>query len=534
MCVVSAIWMEEMGGAWSLQPPAGYANEQALHDIVMSTPQLLPLSGTPDITVIGREVPLPASGFADVLAVEPDGRPVIIEVKLRNNAESRRAVIAQALSYAASLHGLSRRDFEEGVLARHLEGQSLFDVVRGTLQDEGLIQSDFDTSLEEHLAAGSFRVVIVLDEAPPELINLVGYLEAVTTGLSLDLIAVTSYAIGGHRIAVPRRLDPEHRPEPAPPRPSKKANTGHTEPGIQPFQRPHPRCTGAVPGHARSYGRPSRGTRQCLASYQGRDVLESTRRCQSPPPLPKRQRGPRHLVEGDQRETVHVALADRLRKTRTGLHRTDRATHQPAHGTRTRRPPCESRTTYVGRRGLSISDLLTHSLTRAQRASTLTSPFGWQAWESHRSPLATVPSAAMSIALSPASEALAKAIVSLRRRAWTDFKAIRAKWALRKCSARTGSPPASSRNLLIKRRPSLSSTGRTILRLRPRLMRRDPHPQPALNGVQWTKADALTVLNEISSKLVTRIAGKSKTFAPLDLRMEPEIARLLHVATSRS
>jgi hypothetical protein len=65
-------------------------------------------------------------------------------------------------------------------------------------------------------------------------------------------------------------------------------------------------------------------------------------------------------------------------------------------------------------------------------------------------------------------------------------------------------------------------------------MRRDPHPQPALNGVQWTKADALTVLNEISSKLVTRIAGKSKTFAPLDLRMEPEIARLLHVATSRS
>jgi hypothetical protein len=236
MCVVSAIWMEEMGGAWSLQPPAGYANEQALHDIVMSTPQLLPLSGTPDITVIGREVPLPASGFADVLAVEPDGRPVIIEVKLRNNAESRRAVIAQALSYAASLHGLSRRDFEEGVLARHLEGQSLFDVVRGTLQDEELIQSDFDTSLEEHLAAGSFRVVIVLDEAPPELINLVGYLEAVTTGLSLDLIAVTSYAIGGHRIAVPRRLDPEHRPEPAPPRPSKKANTGHTEPGIQPFR----------------------------------------------------------------------------------------------------------------------------------------------------------------------------------------------------------------------------------------------------------------------------------------------------------
>jgi hypothetical protein len=54
----------------------------------------------------------------------------------------------------------------------------------------------------------------------------------------------------------------------------------------------------------------------------------------------------------------------------------------------------------------------------------------------------------------------------------------------------------------------------------------------ALNGVQWTKADALTILNEISSELVTRIAGPSKAFASLDLKTEPEIARLIHVATS--
>jgi hypothetical protein len=42
----------------------------------------------------------------------------------------------------------------------------------------------------------------------------------------------------------------------------------------------------------------------------------------------------------------------------------------------------------------------------------------------------------------------------------------------------------------------------------------------ALNGVQWTTADALTILNEVSSELVTRIAGPSKAFAPLDLKME--------------
>jgi hypothetical protein len=55
--------------------------------------------------------------------------------------------------------------------------------------------------------------------------------------------------------------------------------------------------------------------------------------------------------------------------------------------------------------------------------------------------------------------------------------------------------------------------------------------RPALNSVQWTKTDALTILNGISSELITRIAGPSKAFAPLDLKTEPEIARLIDVVT---
>ena len=55
----------------------------------------------------------------------------------------------------------------------------------------------------------------------------------------------------------------------------------------------------------------------------------------------------------------------------------------------------------------------------------------------------------------------------------------------------------------------------------------------ALNGVQWTMADALIILSEISSELITRSAGPSKAFAPLDLKKEPEIARLIDVVTRR-
>jgi hypothetical protein len=58
--------------------------------------------------------------------------------------------------------------------------------------------------------------------------------------------------------------------------------------------------------------------------------------------------------------------------------------------------------------------------------------------------------------------------------------------------------------------------------------------RPALNGVQWTTADALTILDGISSEIVTRTAGPTKAFAALDLKTEPEIAHLIHVLTSGS
>ena len=88
--------------------------------------------------------PCPPAGYADVVGIEEDGRPVIIEVKLRNNAESRRAVIAQTLSYAASMHRSTQPKLKAVVLGRHLNGQSIIDRVRETLQDEEMTQSEFE------------------------------------------------------------------------------------------------------------------------------------------------------------------------------------------------------------------------------------------------------------------------------------------------------------------------------------------------------------------------------------------------------
>ena len=49
------------------------------------------------MVVVGKEVAL-GNGYADLLAVEPSGRLVVVEIKLARNAEARRAVVAQVLT----------------------------------------------------------------------------------------------------------------------------------------------------------------------------------------------------------------------------------------------------------------------------------------------------------------------------------------------------------------------------------------------------------------------------------------------------
>ncbi|WP_132213539.1 hypothetical protein [Kribbella steppae] len=50
----------------------------------------------------------------------------------------------------------------------------------------------------------------MLDEAPADLVDLVGYLQDVTSDrLALDLVVVTAYEVAGHRILVPQLIEPD-------------------------------------------------------------------------------------------------------------------------------------------------------------------------------------------------------------------------------------------------------------------------------------------------------------------------------------
>lgn len=211
---MSAIWRRD-AEEWRPLLPSGFANEEALHDLVEEAPHLLPLSGDPTLVVVGREVAL-RSGYADLVAVEADGRLAVIEIKLRRNAEARRAVVAQVLMYAAFLKGVDPVALEREVLRSHIARRpyaSLAEAAREADQTGNFDEEEFTAALADCLVTGAFRLVLVLDEAPVELVQLVGYLESISAGVTLDLITVSTYRVGEEQILVPQRVDPDHAPD---------------------------------------------------------------------------------------------------------------------------------------------------------------------------------------------------------------------------------------------------------------------------------------------------------------------------------
>jgi hypothetical protein len=139
---------------------------------------------------------------------------VVIEIKLAANTDRRRA-LTQVLGYAAYLRRLNGTGLNE-VLQNYLAEHKLASVAhaaKSAADADGDLSFDedaFQVQLEDALAGGRLRAVIVLDEAPPDLVDLVGYLQDVTSDrLALDLVVVTAYELDGRRILVPQLVEPD-------------------------------------------------------------------------------------------------------------------------------------------------------------------------------------------------------------------------------------------------------------------------------------------------------------------------------------
>ena len=143
---MTGIWTNS-GEGWEWGKPRAFEDEAKLHELIRENPQFLPLSGSPRLVVLGSEIQL-GTGYADILAVESSGRPAIIEVKLRQNPEARKAIVSQIIAYAAFLQGFDSESLELGPLRRSLADaghNSIFDAVEAQDQ-EGAVDADSFTA----------------------------------------------------------------------------------------------------------------------------------------------------------------------------------------------------------------------------------------------------------------------------------------------------------------------------------------------------------------------------------------------------
>lgn len=164
---------------------SSYGDEAQLQGLIAETPDLLPgVAGGPPVVVM-REFPLPV-GRVDVVVVDLEGGISLCECKLGTNPQARREVIGQLVSYAGALSRMSYDEFAERAATRL--GTSLAEAL-GALAEGEFDADAFHPTLASNLAAGRFRLVIVVDEISDELRDAVLYLndQTETEFLALEL-----------------------------------------------------------------------------------------------------------------------------------------------------------------------------------------------------------------------------------------------------------------------------------------------------------------------------------------------------------
>jgi hypothetical protein len=138
--------------------PARLDSERQLEDFIVENPEML----DPNWLLIGRQVQTDFKGIIDLLALQPDGTPVVIELK---REKTSREVLAQTLDYASWLEDLEP-----------IQLQKIYE----SFIPEGNLASDFEAKfgspLGEEALANDHLMVIVAAELDTSTERIVRFL----------------------------------------------------------------------------------------------------------------------------------------------------------------------------------------------------------------------------------------------------------------------------------------------------------------------------------------------------------------------
>lgn len=202
------------GQSWKAVDADAYSDESHLQSVVHSIPGVL--LGTdfagPKFLVSVREFSLPGAGTADLLAVARDGSILLAECKLAKNDEIRRKVIGQILEYAAALWRMPYDELDLRV-RKLKEGRPLAELMREESENHEpgeWDQEEFVTRVQANLDAGTFLLVIVVDELSESLSKILNYVnergrESRFSLFALELVRFTS---GTAEVVVPHLHGP--------------------------------------------------------------------------------------------------------------------------------------------------------------------------------------------------------------------------------------------------------------------------------------------------------------------------------------
>jgi len=156
------------------------ASESLLEEMIVAAPELL--SG--DWMLIGRQEDTGFRGRIDLLAMEPDGSLVLIELK---RGRTPREVVAQALDYASWVQDLDAAAVA-AIYGRFKPGRSLADDFR----------ERFGTVLDEETLNQSHRIVVVASALDDATERIVKYLS--NRDLAINVLFFQVFAHGGEQL----------------------------------------------------------------------------------------------------------------------------------------------------------------------------------------------------------------------------------------------------------------------------------------------------------------------------------------------
>ena len=172
-------------GEATILTPEPYSTESELEEVLQQNPALLVGQDEPPLAFVASQYHIGGAGRADLFHVDGEGLPVLVEVKLARNPQSRREVIAQVFDYAASLAERTVDEVDSDVSG------AVERALREFSEDEEQFKVRWQ-ALGANLRAGSLRIIVAVDMESEDLSRVIGFIND-HSDLDVRLIVIEKY-----------------------------------------------------------------------------------------------------------------------------------------------------------------------------------------------------------------------------------------------------------------------------------------------------------------------------------------------------